>query len=100
MNKAIANNLLFVQVDGTLLNMRFMNSLLKKCLRPYFPHPNVKFACHSFRSGLPMSTNPNLFSEEDIMTSRRRKSISCKRYTRLRGFKRNILGRVQKLLQK
>ena len=78
-----------------------MNSLLEKCLRPYFPHPNVKFACHSFCSGLPMSANPHLFSEEDIMTSCRWKAISYKRYTRLRGFKqRNILGRVQKLLQK
>ena len=103
LNKARANDMLFVLADGTLLNMRFMNSLLEKCLRPFFPDPNIKFTCHSFRSGLPslMSANPHLFSEEDIMTSCRWKSNSCKRYTRLRGFKqRNILGRVQKLLQK
>lgn len=103
LNKARANDLLFVLADGTLLNMRFMNILLEKCLRPYFSDPNVKFSCHSFRSGLPslMSANPHLFSEEDIMTSCRWKSNSCKRYTRLRGFKqRNIMGRVHKLLQK
>ena len=47
-----------------------------------------------------MSANPHLFSEED-MTSYRWKSKSCTRYTRLRGFKQqNILGRVQKILQK
>ena len=86
--------------DGKLLTTSAMNGLLKKFLKPLFPH--VQFSCHSFRAGLPshMATNPEKFSLEEAKISGRWKSETVKRYQRLNGIaQKHIIAKFYNFLQ-
>ena len=73
--------------SGELVTHEFMNDLLEKLLRPYFPETLGKWSCHSFRAGVVsyMAGNPDTFNLWEAKIWGGWDSDTVDRYTRLNG---------------
>ena len=78
---------IFRLANGDLVTQYFMNRLLERLLRPYFPDTMGKWTCHSFRAGVAayMASNPDTFNEEETKEAGGWDSDAVDRYTRLNG---------------